>query len=156
MGLVGWLVAKMLRVPLLGTYHTDFPAYVRHYTRDHRATHAAEMYLGWLYRQAATGFTRTAGSVHALRELGLDAAALATLPPGVHTGKFNPARRDEGVWQRLGVRERHRLLYVGRLSAEKNLGLLADVLRRVCRARSDVALVVVGSGPGETTLREEL
>jgi glycosyltransferase involved in cell wall biosynthesis len=156
MGLVGWLVAKMLRVPLLGTYHTDFPAYVRHYTRDHRATHAAEMYLGWLYRQAATVFTRTAGYVHALRNLGLDAASLATLPPGVHTGKFNPARRDEGLWRRLGVREPHRLLYVGRLGAEKNLGLLSDVFRRVCRCRHDVALVVAGSGPCEGALSDEL
>jgi len=29
MGLCGWLVAKMLRVPVLGTYHTDFPQYVQ-------------------------------------------------------------------------------------------------------------------------------
>jgi glycosyltransferase involved in cell wall biosynthesis len=156
MGLVGWLAAKMLRVPLLGTYHTDFPAYVRQYTHDHRATHAAEMYLGWLYRQAATVFTRTAGYVHALRNLGLGAAALSTLPPGVHTGKFNPGRREQGIWERLGVREPHRLLYVGRLSAEKNLSLLSDVFRRVRLSRNDVALVIVGSGPAESALRDEL
>jgi uncharacterized membrane protein len=36
MGLCGWLVAKMLRVPLMCTYHTDFPAYVDKLARDHR------------------------------------------------------------------------------------------------------------------------
>ena len=37
MGLCGWLVAKMLRIPLLGTYHTDFPGYVQNLTGDHRS-----------------------------------------------------------------------------------------------------------------------
>jgi len=36
MGLCGWLAAKMLRVPLVGTYHTDFPAYIDSLTGDHR------------------------------------------------------------------------------------------------------------------------
>ncbi len=29
-GLVGYLAARMLKVPVLGVYHTDFPAYVEH------------------------------------------------------------------------------------------------------------------------------
>ena len=48
MGLCGWLVAKMLRVPLLGTYHTDFPAYLEHYTRDYLQGRHARLYMSWL------------------------------------------------------------------------------------------------------------
>src|SRR5205823_14109426 len=51
MGLCGWLVAKMLRVPLLCTYHTDFPAYVDSLTRDHRVTNGPIAYLQWFYGQ---------------------------------------------------------------------------------------------------------
>src|SRR5687767_11478648 len=59
MGLCGWLVAKMLRVPLLCTYHTDFPAYVDKLARDHRVTNGTAAYMKWFYGHAATVFSRS-------------------------------------------------------------------------------------------------
>ena len=61
MGLCGWLVAKMLRVPVLGTYHTDFPAYVDRLTRDHRVTNGTVAYMKWLYGEMAGVFSRSQG-----------------------------------------------------------------------------------------------
>ena len=147
MGLCGWLVAKMLRVPLLGTYHTDFPAYVDHLTRDHRLTNGATAYIKWLYGQMQTVFSRSNAYHFSLRDLGVSDGSIATLPAGVDTEKFNPTRREDGLWRRLGVREPIRLLYCGRVSVEKNLSLLADVFRKLRGVRRDVALVVAGDGP---------
>ena len=59
MGLCGLLAAKMLRVPLLGTYHTDFPAYVDHFTGDHRLTVATRAYMKWFYGPMERVFTRS-------------------------------------------------------------------------------------------------
>ena len=156
MGLCGWLAAKMLRVPLLGTYHTDFPAYVDHLTRDHRVTNGAIAYMKWLYGQAHTVFSRSNAYHFSLRDLGVPDGRIATLPAGVDTEKFNPARRDATLWQRLGVREPLRLLYCGRVSVEKNLPLLAEAFRQLCNVRRDAALVVAGDGPYLPDMRRAL
>jgi glycosyltransferase involved in cell wall biosynthesis len=156
MGLCGWLAAKMLRVPLLGTYHTDFPAYVDHLTRDHRVTNGAVTYMKWLYGQMRGVFARSNAYRFSLRDLGVADEKTATLPAGVDTAKFHPGRRDDTVWKRLGVREPLRLLYCGRVSVEKNLPMLAEAFARLCAARSDVALVVAGDGPYLPEMRTRL
>jgi glycosyltransferase involved in cell wall biosynthesis/predicted metal-dependent phosphoesterase TrpH len=147
MGLCGWLAAKMLRVPVLATYHTDFPAYVEHLARDHRVTGGAVAYMRWLYGQASCVFARSNAYRFSLRDLGVAEERIATLPAGVDGGKFNPGRRDGALWGRLGVREPLRVLYCGRVSVEKNLPVLVEAFKAVCGRRRDVALVVAGDGP---------
>src|SRR4051812_12568684 len=108
MGLCGWLVAKMLRVPLLCTYHTDFPAYVDKLTRDHRVTNGTTAYMKWFYGQAQTVFTRSRSYQFKLNDLGVGEDRITTIQPGVNTTKFSASRRDLGIWDSLGVREPHR------------------------------------------------
>jgi glycosyltransferase involved in cell wall biosynthesis/predicted metal-dependent phosphoesterase TrpH len=156
MGLCGWVAAKMLRVPLLGTYHTDFPAYVEHLARDHRVTNGAVTYMKWLYGQMQAVFARSTAYRFSLRDLGVPDGITSTLPAGVDAEKFSPARREIGLWNHLGVSEPLRLLYCGRVSVEKNLPLLAEAFTRLCAARRDIALVVAGDGPYVGELRARL
>lgn len=142
MGLCGWLVSKMLRVPMLATYHTDFPQYVRDLTAggggnpgDHRLTTATESYMRWFYGNAERIFSRSREYVQLLRQLGLGQKNLAMALPGVDTDKFNPERRDVNLWTRLGVSESHKLLYAGRVSREKNLPFLVEAFRRLRQAK---------------------
>jgi glycosyltransferase involved in cell wall biosynthesis len=147
MGLCGLLAAKMLRAPVVGTYHTDFPAYAEKLTGDHRVTNGTRAYVEWFYQRLAAVFSRSRAYELNLRELGVAGERIETLAPGVDTEKFSPARRDESVWRRLGIRQPLRLLYCGRLSVEKNLDLVAAAFERLCTTRNDVALVLVGDGP---------
>jgi glycosyltransferase involved in cell wall biosynthesis len=157
MGLCGWLVAKMLRVPLVATYHTDFPAYLDRLARDHRVTNGTVAYMKWFYAgQASAVFTRSSAYRFNLRDLGVAEDRLRAIVPGVNTQKFNPAHRDSSAWADLGVREPRKLLYVGRVSVEKNLPLLADAFRRLCAARRDTALVLAGEGPYLQKMRQQL
>ena len=157
MGLCGWLVARMLRVPVVGTYHTDFPAYVDRLARDHRVTNGTIAYMRWFYaRQLSAVFTRSSAYRFNLRDLGVGDERMRAIAPGVNTTKFNPAHRDGGIWNRLGVRERRRLLYAGRVSVEKNLPLLIDVFKRFCATRRDAGLVVAGEGPYLDSMRRQL
>lgn len=156
MGLCGLLVAKMLRVPLVATYHTDFPAFVRDLTGDHRLTGATAGYVGWFYRQAAAVFARSRAYEQPIRDLGVPADRISVLHPSVDAATFNPRRRDDDLWRRFGVRQPYRLLYAGRVSAEKNLAMLADAFRRLCGRRCDVALVVAGDGPFRADMRKRL
>jgi glycosyltransferase involved in cell wall biosynthesis len=150
------LAAKMLRVPMLTTYHTDFPAYVENLTKDARMVRGCEKYMRWFYGRAAAVFSRSGAYHFNLRELGVAEENLRTITPGINTQKFNPAHRDLNVWQRWDVKQPFKLLYVGRISVEKNLPLLAEAFKLLCRKRGDVALVVAGEGPYEPKMKTEL
>ena len=156
MGLCGWLAASMLRVPLLATYHTDFPAYVLEHTGDHRLTVAAESYMSWFYGRAEAVFARSRNYEQALGRAGIAAGRLMMLPPCVDTETFSPKHRDPHYWHDRGIRGSHHLLYCGRVSAEKNLGVLAETFKQICAARRDVALVVAGDGPQLQWLKQQL
>jgi glycosyltransferase involved in cell wall biosynthesis len=156
MGLCGWLVAKMLRVPLLCTYHTDFPAYVDKLARDHRVTNGTATYMKWFYGDAAAVFSRSNAYRFKLGDIGVAEDRIKQITPGVNTQKFSPSRRDASVWPSRGVKEQYRLLYAGRVSVEKNLPMLAEAFRKLCEKRRDAALVIAGDGPYLEKMRKEL
>jgi glycosyltransferase involved in cell wall biosynthesis len=86
--------------------------------------------------------------------------AVSVLPMGVDIDRFGTHRRSvEGrqtLLDRVGGRESSRLLvYAGRLSSEKNVGLLPRVLRELSYSRHDYRLVIAGAGPLADALAEE-
>lgn len=156
MGLCGLLAAAMLRVPLLMTYHTDFPSYVREHTADHRLTVAAKSYMSWFHGRAARVFTRSRQYEQTLSGMGIAPERIALIPPCVDTETFSPSHRDPNYWHDRRIEHAHHLLYCGRVSAEKNLGVMAESFKRLCGARKDVALVIAGDGPQTSWLRKQL
>ena len=156
MGLCGLLAARMLRVPVVGTYHTDFPAYAEKLTGDHRVSNGTRVYIEWFYRRLAAVFSRSRAYEMSLRELGVSADRIDALVPGVDTEKFSPARRDEQLWQRMGITQPRRLLYCGRISIEKNVVLLAAAFEKLCATRDDVAIVFAGEGPHLAAMKQRL
>jgi glycosyltransferase involved in cell wall biosynthesis len=152
MGLVGWLVSKMLRVPMLATYHTDFPAYVDKLTGDHRVANGTAAYMKWFYSQAHTVFVRSAAYRFKLMDLGIDESKIRVLPAGVDTERFNASHRHAA----LESAPKRRLLYVGRVSVEKNLPMLVEILRRLCSQRGDVELTIAGDGPYFDEMKRQL
>jgi glycosyltransferase involved in cell wall biosynthesis len=156
MGLCGWVVSKMLRVPLLGTYHTDFPAYVDRLARDHRVTHGTTRYMEWFYGEMSAVFSRSSAYLFNLRDLGVPDHRLRTIVPGINSQKFSADRRDEAGWERRGIHQPRRLLYVGRVSVEKNLPLLTECFRKLHDRRRDTALIVAGDGPYLQQMKSDL
>ncbi|HTW94110.1 MAG TPA: glycosyltransferase [Tepidisphaeraceae bacterium] len=156
MGLCGLLVSKMLRIPALGTYHTDFPAYVNHFTGDHRLTVTAEGYMSWFFGSMQHVFSRTRRYEFDLRKIGLRGDRISMTLPGVDAQKFNPTHRQPDLWQKLGVSQPYRVLFCGRVSLEKNLPLLVEAFGQICRNRRDVALVIAGDGPYRNEMQARL
>jgi glycosyltransferase involved in cell wall biosynthesis len=60
------------------------------------------------------------------------------------------------MWKELGVGQKHKLFYAGRVSLEKNLPFLADAFKRLCKNRKDVALVIAGDGPYLPAMKKAL
>jgi glycosyltransferase involved in cell wall biosynthesis len=162
-GVVGLIAARMLRVPVMGVYHTDFPAYVDRLFEDPGLTRLCRGFMRLFYSPFGTIFTRSEDYVEALGGLGLERSRARTLAAGVDVDAFHPRFRDPSVWDRVGAGVSPRsvkALYVGRVSVEKNLPMLARVwmaVRRELAARGrEAELIIVGDGPYRRPMEESM
>jgi glycosyltransferase involved in cell wall biosynthesis len=147
-GLTALLAAKMLNLQTSGIYHTDFPQYVRILTEDSFLESVAWRYMHWFYGQLDTVFVNSEEYRERWIKRGFDPAKLKILPRGLDIELFTPARREPGFWEKFtAANGRVRLLYVGRISREKDLDVLAEAYRRLRKDGLPVQLFVVGHGP---------
>src|SRR5258705_4297869 len=147
-GLTALLAAKMLNLQTSGIYHTDFPQYIRILTEDGFLESVAWVYMHWFYGQLDTVFVNSEEYKQSWIKRGFDPVKLKILQRGLDTELFHPARREPAFWERFTAPNRQiRLLYVGRISREKDLDVLADAYRRLRNDGLPVQLFVVGHGP---------
>ncbi|HEY2072122.1 MAG TPA: glycosyltransferase family 1 protein, partial [Gaiellaceae bacterium] len=149
-GFCGLVVARLLGIPVVGSYHTELGPYALHLTRDLLVAEATEVYVDWFYGRCSTVLAPTTGVAEALESRGL--SDVGVWGRGVDTELFSPARRDEALRARLLDGGGPLVLSVGRLSQEKRIGVLLDAFARISRARPDARLVVVGDGPARREL----
>ncbi|HRK30759.1 MAG TPA: glycosyltransferase [Tepidisphaeraceae bacterium] len=155
-GLCGWLIARWLRIPFAATYHTDFPAYVDRLSGSRIVTGGTSVFMKWFYRPATLVFARSREYHEILIKLGIAPNRLRTIRPAINLRRFNADYRNPDIWQRFGVTEPLRLLYIGRVSVEKNLQTLVDAFKLISARRRDVALVVAGDGPFREPMKSML
>jgi glycosyltransferase involved in cell wall biosynthesis len=147
-GLTALLAAKMLNLQTTGIYHTDFPQYIRILTEDSFLESVAWRYMHWFYGQLDTVFVNSQEYRQSWIKRGFEPEKLRILPRGLDTELFHPARRDSAFFEKFGAFNGEvRLLYVGRISREKDLDLLAAAYRRLRKEGLLVQLFVVGHGP---------
>ena len=147
-GLTALLAAKMLNLQTSGIYHTDFPQYIRILTEDSFLESMAWRYMHWFYGQLDTVFVNSEEYRQSWIKHGFDPAKLKILPRGLDTELFHPARREPEFFEKFGEHNGEiRLLYVGRISREKDLDLLAAAYRRLRDEGLPMQLFVVGHGP---------
>lgn len=146
-GLLGLLIGRVMDIPVAGTYHTEIPQYVRSLTNDEFLEQAAWNYMIWFYSQMEEVMVPSASTRAQLIEHGLAADKTRPLPRWVDTELFSPAKRDPDFWRDAKLKGRLKMLYVGRVSKEKNLELLADAFKEIVDAGFSCGLVVIGDGP---------
>ncbi len=157
-GVTALLAAKMLGIRATGIYHTDFPQYVRILTDDTYLETLAWNYMHWFYGQLDTVFVNSEHYRRAWIERGIEPARLAILPRGLDVELFRPEACDPTFWTSRGkAPEEIGLLYVGRLSKEKDLDLLVAAVTQLReREGLPVRLLLVGDGPYAAELRTQL
>lgn len=160
-GMVGFLAAKMLRIPVLGVYHTDFPAYVDRLFDDHVFTKATEKFMRAFYNPFTAIFTRSEDYVESLVKLGMDRGKITPLMPGFEVDQFHVKFKDRDIWARLGCSPTAlKVLFVGRVSVEKNMPFLTQLWKQVCQRNReqgiDAELIIVGDGPYRERMQQEL
>ncbi len=165
-GLLGLLAARRARIPVLGVYHTDFPGYLSHLFDEPAIPWAAAWYMKRFYSRFRAIFTRSDDYVESLVRMGIPRDRLVRLRPGIDIGAFHPRFREESVWRAIsappppGAAPVVRVLYVGRVSVEKNLPLLVTVWKaarpRLGAAGVNPELIVVGDGPYRAAMQRAL
>lgn len=152
-GLTAVAAAKLLGIPSVGIYHTDFPQYARILTEDEMMETLMWSFMHWFYSQVDLVYVNSEFYRQCWIERGFAPSRLAILPRGLDTALFNPSKRDEGFWRKRGARGPV-LLYVGRVSREKELPFLAEVFQELRRRGVRCDLAVVGDGPYLEEMRQ--
>jgi glycosyltransferase involved in cell wall biosynthesis len=147
-GLAAAVVAGVMGLPSVASYHTELAAYARLRTGGHLLEGAMRTLLGFFYRRPHLVLSPSGAADRSLEQLGVPAERVTRWERGVDLQRFSPAMRDESLLPgELNV------LYAGRLSVEKGVDLLADAFL-AARARDPrLHLVIAGGGPDEARLR---
>jgi len=160
-GTAGMIAAKMMRIPIVGVYHTDFPAYVEELFQPRFMTTLTNMTMSGFYRQFVSVFSRSSDYAERLVTLGIDRDKLVRLTPGFDNEQFSIDDRDPSVWDAHAVpRDSIKVLFCGRVSTEKNLPMLVSIWPEIeQRARAvgrDARLIIIGDGPYRKQMQQEL
>lgn len=155
-GPIGWNALRYARrfgCPVTSTYHTNFPQYVRDISGSFFLYRLTVSLMRAFYRRCDLVFTRSKEYTAVLEEeIGIPAEKIIYLHPGIDTQKFNPSFRNETLWERYPdiSPDTVKLLYVGRLSEEKNFPFLLELFRAFQDRRQigqpEVELIVLGEG----------
>jgi glycosyltransferase involved in cell wall biosynthesis len=151
-GLAALCIARILRRPCFGTYHTALPQYTDVLTDDSTMGRLMWQYMVWFYEQMDVVFVNSQASADELIDQGVSEHRLRIIPRGVDTDRFHPDAGKDLLAERFDVPDCTRLLYVGRISREKDLPLLVSAFRDLVASRENLHLVIVGDGP----YREEM
>jgi glycosyltransferase involved in cell wall biosynthesis len=149
LGLAGIYYSKAMNVPLVASYHTHLPKYLEHYGLGMLEGVMWEL-IKAMHNQAHINLVTSTAMQSELSERGVE--RIQVWQRGVDTELFRPEWANHDMRTRLsqGHPEDPLLLYIGRLSAEKEIDRIKPVLEAIPNAR----LALVGDGPYRAELEE--
>ena len=150
LGLGGIWLAKTNNIPLIASYHTHLPKYLEHYGMGMLEPLLWEL-LKAAHNQALLNLCTSTAMVNELEDKGIQRTAL--WQRGVDTENFRPELRSEKMREKLFGNYQNTdslLIYVGRLSAEKQIERIKPVLDNIPGA----CLALVGDGPYRSQLEK--
>ena len=147
LGFAGIFHSKVHNIPLVASYHTHLPQYLQHYGFGMLEGFLWEL-LKLTHNQAALNLCTSTAMVEELKTHGIERVDL--WQRGVDIEVFHPDRASEEMRNRLSENnpESPLLLYVGRLSPEKEIERIKPILEAIPNSR----LALVGDGPHRQAL----
>ncbi len=151
MALRSMFAGRMLRKPVVVSFHTMITEASRYYARlplpDEMLTRLFWIYLRQLLERADAVVVPSEAIKAELSSYAPEMRRIEVIPTGVDCSRFNPSLDGSAVRRRHGLDGERVVLHLGRIAWEKNLGLLLRAFSILANRRSDVRLMVVGDGP---------
>ncbi|MGQ0602514.1 MAG: glycosyltransferase [Anaerolineales bacterium] len=143
-------------IPIVYTNHTRLDLYAHHYlpsvVPDAVGETFLRAYMPNFCAQCDVVISPSAGLAEVLRGLGVN-SPIRVIPNGIDLAPFEQVqpvtRAEAGLPEEALV-----LMYVGRLSAEKNLTFLLRAFFGVAAAHPDVVLAIIGGGVEAENLKD--
>lgn len=146
-GLLGMLMAKLLRVPCTGIYHTDFTKQAFEIVGEEAICSIIEDYTRWFYSLMTTVAVPTEEYISLLADRGFDRGKMVKFRRGIDPVVFSPRDRFSRDFPGMSdLSDGTTLLYCGRVSKEKNVDFLGSVYKQVHQNNRAVNLVLAGDG----------
>jgi glycosyltransferase involved in cell wall biosynthesis/predicted metal-dependent phosphoesterase TrpH len=150
-GLGAWLLARVLALPVVGSYHTELARYAGLRSGSDQLQAMAAAAIGAFYGSCDVVLSPSPATDAGLHELGIDERRIGRWDRGVDLTRFDPGTRTEGLFK-----GEFNVLYAGRLTTEKGVDLLAAAFEAAHRQDPRLHLVLAGGGPEEGRLRARL
>jgi glycosyltransferase involved in cell wall biosynthesis/predicted metal-dependent phosphoesterase TrpH len=150
-GAAAAVIARVMGVPVLGSYHTELAAYAGLRSQDPSLEVAARIAIAAFYGQCRRVLSPSTASDEVLRGMGIADERIGRWDRGVDLSRFSPDRRDPDL-----LAGEITVLYAGRLTREKGADLLADAFLTARERDPRLHLALAGGGPEEGILRERL
>ncbi|PWW07479.1 glycosyltransferase involved in cell wall biosynthesis [Paenibacillus cellulosilyticus] len=154
MGLFGIHYAKKYRIPLVASYHTHFDRYLPYYNLQWMAK-LLWRYMEWFHHECRMIFVPSPSTKAQLVGRGWRGERLLVWPRGIKADQFYPGvnRSELELPASCTITpEQFVVLYVGRLSPEKDVGIAIDAFDKFRRSHPDAVMLIAGDGPSASEL----
>lgn len=161
-GMFGRIMAHELFVPVVHTYHTiyeDYTHYIKKYiSKEERAKKLVKRFSKFSVRGAEELIVPTEKVADLMRYYGVK-PDINVIPTGIDLSRF--AVQDSEIQKAkrkssLGIPKDNKVvLYLGRVSEEKNIDEVMQYLNHYMEQHKDVTFLVIGDGPYRGTLEKK-
>ncbi len=155
-GLYGLIYARLTGVKCMAVYHTDFTRQaVRIIGKDSPIIDVIEGYTRWFHEAADRILVPTREYIDILSKRNFDKAKLGIFYRGIDAAHFEPKQEGRDFLRsKVDCSDGINLVYVGRISRDKNIDFLIESYRLVAARNRRANLIFAGDGPYLERLRE--
>jgi 1,2-diacylglycerol 3-alpha-glucosyltransferase len=155
LGIFGRIMARELKLPMVHTYHTIYEDYTHYLTHFKSLDNRAKAFARVFSKVCCNTVEQVIVPTEKVKELLLKYSVhkdISVVPTGVDLKKFNPelytADEVDALKQQYGIEKGDKvLLYLGRVSKEKNISEIIEALPEYTKIRENVKFIIIGSGP---------
>jgi phosphatidylinositol alpha 1,6-mannosyltransferase len=146
--------ARRKKIPLVISYHTDFPSYLESY-RIECLKKTLWKYFQWFYNQANRVFVPTQEVESMLNRKNITRTKIWSR--GIDLNKYDVNFRSQELRKKWGAEKKIAILYSGRFVWYKDLEVFIRVYRKFKKSGPhNVVFVLLGSGPIEADLKRAM
>lgn len=154
LGFTALHAARSKHIPVSSGFHSPFQEFSRFFDLAFLVK-PIQKYLRWFHNNTQLTCVPSVDTERALRQFGVT-CPLVVVGRGIDTQKFSPQYRSEYLRKLWGAdTDTTVMLYVGRVSPEKEIGVLIDTFALQNKDQKKVKLVIVGDGPDRVYLEKK-
>ena len=144
-GLCGLSYAKSNHIPLVSSYHTNIPQYLEYFNLK-LLENVSWNFFKWFHNQCDKNYCPSQTTLDLLKSKGIE--NLEIWGRGIDIEKFSPELRDHDYRKELHIQNKIVILYVGRMSPEKDLDEFMEVVEKLNgKYENKIHFLMVGDGP---------